>query len=72
MESGFLELADANNIVMVFPQAAPDVLMGNPNCCFDWFQYTNPSLLVDPFYYATKDAPQMDAVYQMVRRAARM
>ncbi len=72
LESGLLELADANDVVIVFPQAIADYLVGNPNCCFDWFQYTNPSGAGDPFYYATREAPQMDAVYQMIVRAARL
>ncbi len=46
--------------------------MGNPLGCFDFFKYTNPDLLGDPLFYATQEAPQMDAVYKMLLRAASM
>ena len=46
--------------------------MGNPNGCYDWFQYTNPSLVGDDEFYATQEAPQMDGVFQMLQRAARL
>ncbi len=43
--------------------------MGNGNACYDWFKYTNTDF-GDPLFYATQEAPQMDAIYRMLLRAA--
>ena len=37
--AGFIEIADANNIVVLFPQTIAKTLSGNPNGCFNWFGY---------------------------------
>ena len=37
-QSGYLPWAEANNIVMAFPQVAPAAL--NPYACWDWWGYT--------------------------------
>jgi poly(3-hydroxybutyrate) depolymerase len=56
-ETGFADWAESNNIVVLFPQAAPSTL--NPTTCWDWWGYTGLS-----FY--TKDAPQIKAVEAMI------
>ena len=40
--TGYLEAADENDIIMLFPQirATPDI---NPKGCFDWWGYDGPS-----------------------------
>jgi hypothetical protein len=36
-KSGYLEVAEANNIVVLFPQAIKT--LDNPNGCWDWWGY---------------------------------
>ena len=37
---GFNEVAELNNIIMVYPQAAPNIFLGNPVGCWDMFGFT--------------------------------
>jgi len=39
-DGGYLPLADANNLVVLFPQAISNLL--NPKGCFDWWGYAGP------------------------------
>jgi poly(3-hydroxybutyrate) depolymerase len=59
--SGFARWAEANGIIVLFPQirAASD----NPNGCWDWWGYTGRRFL-------EKEAPQMRAVRAMLGRLA--
>merc|ERR1719487_141001 len=41
--AGFNTWAEANNIVVVYPYAVANQLLGNPNACWDWWGYTDPS-----------------------------
>ena len=50
MQSGFLPWAQANDIVMAFPQVVPGPL--NPFTCWDWWGYTGAN-------YDTRDGAQM-------------
>ncbi|MDN7675242.1 PHB depolymerase family esterase [Burkholderia oklahomensis] len=52
--------ADANKIVMLYPQVAAD-LPANPQGCWDWFAYTGQN-------YALKSGAQMRAVRKMIER----
>ena len=38
-KTGYLEVAEENNIMMLFPQAIKELLV-NPNGCWDWWGYT--------------------------------
>jgi len=58
-DSGFARWADANNIVVLFPQTASTPL--NPQGCWDWWGYTGAD-------YLTRKAPQITAVYRMLER----
>jgi len=58
--SGYLEVADANAMIILFPQIKRN-LLNNPNGCFDWWGY-------DGLSYARKDGPQMETVLGMVER----
>lgn len=76
--AGYNEWADANNMIVLYPQvnssmttkalasAAFDVLgllkasSKNPAGCWDWMGYTGAN-------YATKSAPQMQAIMSMVK-----
>jgi poly(3-hydroxybutyrate) depolymerase len=57
--SGFLEVAESNRIVLLFPQAEPSYQPLNPNGCWDWWGYEGED-------YATRNAPQVKAVRAMV------
>jgi hypothetical protein len=68
--AGYRETADANNIIVLFPQATRYTYLTtpqwpNPDGCWDWWGYTNSS-------YADKDGPQMAAVKRMVDRIANL
>jgi len=60
LDAGFNKWAEANNIVVLYPQAAHSALLGNPNGCFDWWGYTTAS------NYAWKSGAQMAAVHGMM------
>ncbi len=62
-QTGFADWADTNNIVVLFPQAAPSAL--NPLSCWDWWGYTGLDFL-------TRDAPQIKAVEAMLTRLGEM
>lgn len=57
-KTGFERWADANAIVVLFPQTA-DGNATNPQGCWDWWGYTGRN-------YLTRDAPQIVAVYRML------
>ena len=61
-ETGFADWAQANNIIVLFPQAAPSTL--NPQTCWDWWGYTGLS-------YYTRNAPQIKAVDAMIGALAK-
>jgi poly(3-hydroxybutyrate) depolymerase len=42
-QSGYLRWAEANDIVMAFPQVVPGAL--NPLACWDWWGYTGAEYL---------------------------
>lgn len=56
--AGYNEWAEANAIIVLYPQVASTV-GDNPNACFDWFGYTGAN-------YATKGGQQMKAVKAMM------
>jgi len=57
--TGYNEWAEANNIIVVYPQAKDGGIVTNPKGCFDWWGYTNGD-------YANKKGPQMQTVKNMV------
>jgi len=64
-ETGFLPLANANNVVMVFPQIKANA--ANPNGCWNFWGYLGDA---DNYQYATKQGKQMKAMAKMVEKAA--
>lgn len=67
-ETGYNEMADTNNIIVLYPQA--DVQSpGNPEGCWDFWGYSS-SDRDDPDFYK-KEAPQMSAVMSMLNRLAK-
>lgn len=59
--AGFAPYADSNRLVILYPQVAPSV--ANPKGCWDWWGYSARD-------YLTKDAPQIAAVWRMLRHLA--
>jgi poly(3-hydroxybutyrate) depolymerase len=58
--AGYNEWADANGIIILYPQATAD-FSRNLNGCWDWWGYDDPN-------YATKKGAQMAAVKAMIDR----
>jgi hypothetical protein len=69
--AGYNEWADANRLVVLYPQTIASGkarnplgrIPYNPNGCWDWWGYTGDA-------YARKDGPQIAAVERMLRRLA--
>lgn len=60
IHSGYLKHAEANNIIMLFPQVKKEgIIEPNPQGCFDWFAYTGLD-------FATKKGVQMRAIANMM------
>jgi hypothetical protein len=59
--SGIDEWADTNRIIVIYPQAFPNNLEGNPYGCWDWMGFDNPD-------YAKKNGPHMLMVKRIVDR----
>ncbi len=60
-KSGYLRWADANAMIVLFPQVRISTL--NPQACWDWWGYTGRD-------YLTQRAPQIVAVRRMLERLA--
>jgi predicted esterase len=58
------EWAESNNIVVVYPQATANALLGNPDACFDWWGYTGSA-------YARKNGVQVTVFREMIRKFGR-
>ncbi|MEI8634173.1 hypothetical protein P4S72_23285 [Vibrio sp. PP-XX7] len=63
-ETGYMEVADTNNTIVLFPQVKASTL--NPKDCWDFWGYTTSNL--PPYTYYTKQAPQMMAIKKMLDR----
>ena len=63
--TGYQEVAESNNIIVMFPQAAKSVMSpSNYNGCWDWWGYNEgSSYLVPATKYATKEGYQMNQVF---------
>lgn len=59
-EAGYNAWAEANKIVIVYPQAVKNLMLNNPNGCWDWWGYTGQ-------YYHTQQGHQMKQVYKIVK-----
>ncbi|CAL8078985.1 unnamed protein product [Orchesella dallaii] len=57
--SNYLEVAEANNIIMLFPQTHSTAT--NPTACWDVIGFSGPT-------FATKNGPQILAVWRMIER----
>lgn len=59
--AGYNDWAEANNIIVIYPQAHT-IILWNPNGCFDWWGFTSSA-------YAFKSGEQMTAVHKMMQSA---
>jgi poly(3-hydroxybutyrate) depolymerase len=60
-EAGFPGWADANRLVLLYPQVTTTTV--NPQACWDWWGYTGRD-------YLTRNGPQIEAVRRMLDRLA--
>jgi poly(3-hydroxybutyrate) depolymerase len=58
---GYNAWADANGIVILYPQLDPSTIPDNPEGCWDWWGYTGLN-------FQTRSGPQLAAVHAMVQR----
>ncbi|XP_037037869.1 uncharacterized protein LOC119075507 [Bradysia coprophila] len=62
LRAGYLETAEVNNIIVLFPQVIAN--LSNPNACFDWWGYLN-------MFFATRTGNQVLATHRMMSRILR-
>jgi poly(3-hydroxybutyrate) depolymerase len=58
---GYNEWADANGIIVLYPQVDPSTMPDNPEGCWDWWGYTGSN-------FQTRSGPQLAAVRAMVQQ----
>jgi len=66
--TGYNQIADSNNIIVLYPQAEAidDGATQNPDGCWDWWGYSSPDP-ERPDYYS-KEAIQIHAIHEMLCR----
>ena len=68
--AGYNEVADTNNIIVLYPQVAPSQLYPyNPKGCWDFWGYTSADPFAPDFF--TRTGAQMAAVRAMLAQLAR-
>jgi len=65
--SAFLVTAEANDVIMIFPQIRHSLFQGNPSGCWDWWGYLGDA---DRFQYASKSGKQMKGIAKIVEQVA--
>ncbi|XP_038064822.1 uncharacterized protein LOC119735189 [Patiria miniata] len=60
-KTGYNEVGELNDIIILYPQALINPLLGNPLGCWDWWGYTNSA-------YAVKTGWEMQAIKGMIDR----
>lgn len=72
-KAGFNEWADANHIVVLYPQTtaalAPPATPFNPEGCWDWWGYNDYGYSMTG-HYATQDGDQIGTVWRMAQQLA--
>jgi hypothetical protein len=65
--TGYNEIADSNDIIVLYPQAegADDGQTQNPEGCWDWWGYSTPPY-EEPDYWS-RDAIQIKAIHSMLQ-----
>ena len=69
--TGYNEMADTNNIVVLYPQAEgiDDGSTQNPEGCWDWWGYSSASATYPDYY--SQQAIQIRAIHAMLQRLGR-
>jgi len=68
-ETGYNRMAEANDLIMLYPQAEPSQPVPyNPKGCWDFWGYSSPGS-ANPDYF-TRNAPQLRAIRRMIARLA--
>jgi poly(3-hydroxybutyrate) depolymerase len=62
-DTGYLEWAGTNDIIVVFPQAKPVSATVNPTGCWDFFGFSGEGT-----DYLTKEGVQTSTIMKMVKR----
>ena len=63
--AGYNDWADANSMIVLYPQAESIPPVINPRGCWDWWGYTGAD-------YANRKGKQMAAIRSMIDRIARI
>jgi len=68
MSTGYNELADSNDLIVLYPQAEgyDDGATQNPDGCWDWWGYTSPTPEAPDYY--SREAIQIKAIHRMLQR----
>jgi len=67
--TGYNEMAEANNLIMLYPQVRPSrETPSNPQGCWDFWGYSSPDSATPDYF--TRNAPQLRAIYRMLNRLA--
>jgi hypothetical protein len=67
--TGYNEIADTNNIIVLYPQVEPSQpIPYNPQGCWDFWGYSSADP-ENPVFY-TRESPQMKAIVGMLKRLA--
>lgn len=65
--TGFLGLAEANNIIVLFPQVrSSNTIPFNPQGCWDWWGYSEVIPTPVQWTFPTKSGTQTRAIYRMI------
>ena len=66
--TGYLGIAESNNIIMLFPQLkTSNIYPLNPQGCWDWWGYSEVVPTPVSWTFATKSGTQMKAIYKMIK-----
>eukprot|EP00343_Euplotes_focardii_P002838 CAMPEP_0205805584 /NCGR_PEP_ID=MMETSP0205-20121125/8859_1 /ASSEMBLY_ACC=CAM_ASM_000278 /TAXON_ID=36767 /ORGANISM="Euplotes focardii, Strain TN1" /LENGTH=254 /DNA_ID=CAMNT_0053077051 /DNA_START=239 /DNA_END=1000 /DNA_ORIENTATION=- len=66
--TGFLGLAEANNIIVLFPQVQSSNLFPmNPKGCWDWWGYSEAMPIPVQWTFPTNRGTQTRAIYSMIK-----
>ncbi|CAI2373545.1 unnamed protein product [Moneuplotes crassus] len=64
--TGYLGLAEANDLVILFPQIKKSSLIGNPQGCWDWWGYSETIPKPLQWTFPTKYGVQIQAIHNMM------
>lgn len=59
LHTGYNAWAEGSRIIVLYPQATRNFMLGNPRGCWDWWGYTGP-------LYHTKEGPQMRIIARVI------